>query len=162
MTRELIGFIALTLVGAIALAIFFSVRGKRARQEAFFDTPRPTQAGELLANGLYVSTVLASAPLDRVWAHGLGIRGKVEVSLSHGGINLDRTGEVGFLIPSQSLLAIGRASATIDKGVEMDGLLVIEWYWGDQVVLTNLRFVDFEKGKLVEEKISALIGAHVE
>ena len=161
MTRELIGFIAIAFVGLIAVAIYFSVRSKRAKQEAVYAKPAHSEKGELVARGLYVSTVLAASPLERIWAYGLGSRGKVEISHSNLGISFDRTGETSFLIPASAVLAVGRASATIDKGVERDGLVVIEWQLGDHALLTHLRFADSKDGFALEDKISALIGAQV-
>lgn len=161
MTRELIGFIGISSVFLIALAIFLFNKNRRRKQELIISRPNELETGDFIASGLYASTVLAESALDRIWAHGLGARGKVSISASPVALSFDRVGEAGFSIPKTSLVRVSKASATIDKGVEKDGLLAIEWTLGGKLLLTNLRFADFEDSALVEHKISGMIGEQV-
>jgi hypothetical protein len=159
MTRELIGTGMISIVVVIALAIFLSNRKLRARQESLFPKPTELVQGELLASCFYVSTCLESDPLKRIWAHGLGHRGKVDLLLSDETLGFDRKGEAGFSIPISELSMIGNATATIDKGVEADGLITLHWLLGTEKVLTNLRVVDQKIRAKTQRKLESLIGA---
>ncbi len=160
MTREMIGFLMISMVAVIALLIWLSTIKHRRQQESVIATPvSPTSNGEY--ESFYVSTVLASQPLERVWAHGLGMRGKAILGVDDNGISVFRTGETGFLIPKSKIEFLGAASATIDKGVERNGLVAIAWFLGDTSVVTHFRFTKPEVRKEFENKVSQLIGAQI-
>lgn len=160
MTRELIGFLMISLVAVVALLVWLLVRNRRAKQEAVISAPlEAARAGEL--ETFYVSTVFESAPLDRVWAHGFAMRGKASIGVDANGISVNRTGERNFLIPRDSLTGIGKASATIDKGVERDGLTQIRWSLGGTSLLTNFRFAKPAVRQKFEEEVAQLMGAQI-
>lgn len=131
-------------LGLLALMIV----GWRARSRRQSDLPAPapvpSDAGETLGvyAGRYVATSLGGQPLERVTAHGLGFRGLVEVRVDERGVLLDRAGERAIWIPRDDLDAIRRATWTIDRVVEPDGLTVIDWRLGDRAVETALRLDD--------------------
>lgn len=139
LTREFIGAALISLVLLIAVFIFFKVSMRRRAQEVTLPEPRDPEEGELLFTCLYVSTVYSDRPLDRVWAYGLGHRGKCEVMLSETAFSLIRQGETDFAIPLPDVLSVTRDSATIDRGVESRGLTQVNWKLGDYGVTTNLR-----------------------
>jgi hypothetical protein len=159
MTKEIIGTIAVALVALIALAIFISNRRLRTKQEATFEAPNSFSGNG--AKVLYVSTVLTEKPLERIWAHGLGVRGYAALSVAKTGIGIDRVGEQGFLIPTESLEGIGLETATIDKGVEKNGLIAIDWRLGENPVTTVLRAADSSTKKQIVLEIEKLIGVAV-
>lgn len=157
MTREIIGFLMLSMVAVIALLIWRSVRKRRAKQEGQLSQPlQATSPG--VYDSFYVSTVFDAAPLERVWAHGLAMRGKAKLAVDRAGISVNRTGERGFLIPTQAILSLDTASATIDKGVEKNGLTVIRWSLGDTQVASHFRFTNPRVRKEFEERVSLAIG----
>jgi hypothetical protein len=158
MTRELIGFLMILLVLLVANLIWFSVlRRKKAQEEILppFQAPKQTQGLE----ALYVATVFADRPLDRVWAHGIGIRGKASLGIDEAGVSVHRKGEVSFLIPSTSVTATKRSQATIDKGVESDGLEVIAWSHEGIALETSLRFADPSIRQEFQQNLQKMIGA---
>ncbi len=160
MTREIIGFLMISLVAVIAFLIWRSTRKRRSQQESVIIAPSPASSiGE--HESFYVSTVLASHPLERVWAHGLAMRGKASLGIDVNGISVNRTGEASFLIPRANIEVLGAASATIDKGVERDGLTAISWRLGETKVVTHFRFAKPEVRKDFENKVSQLIGAQI-
>jgi hypothetical protein len=55
------------------------------------------------------------------------------------GLIIDRTGEPSIAIQANDIQSVGRASATIDRGVENSGLLAINWTTGTVNLTTNLR-----------------------
>lgn len=162
MNRELIGSFAILLVAVIALLIFLSNRSVRKAQEKVIEKPQGSLNAEHPYSVFYVSTVFTESALTRVWAHGLGSRGKAFLAITPDGISVTRVGEVGFLIPAGDLLGLTRASATIDKGVEKDGLLVLVWRLGDERVATHFRVVDVSKRREIENLITETTGVEIE
>ncbi len=136
----------------LALVILFGVfllvllpLGWRARQRRQGALVRPVAVPQSLGDltstysGKYVATTTAGDPYDRVAVHGLGFRGDVEVSVTSLGLLLERPGEPDVWIPAADLRGIRRATWTIDRVVEPDGLHLVEWTLGEQAVDTYLR-----------------------
>ncbi len=161
MTREIIGAIAISLVALVAALVFFSNRSLRKAQEASLPGPSVASSATDAIAGFYVSTVFAQSPLKRVWAHGLGGRGKALLSVSEAGVVIERQGERDLLIEASQLIAATRASATIDKGVERDGLLVLLWSLGDEELATHLRIVAKSQRQIFEQKVTEVLGVEI-
>ncbi len=139
MSRELIGTALILMVLVIALNIYRKVRLRRAAQEAELPQPASAVAGEPIFSGFYVATVFANKPLERVWAFGLGSRGRATVSASENGLSVERIGEQGFQIPRSDIVTVGRGRATIDRAVEKNGLIQIGWRLGGTELLSSFR-----------------------
>lgn len=161
MTRELAGALAVGLVAVVVILIYLSNRSVRKAQETAIPKPAASLNIEHPHSGYYVSTVFAQKALTRVWAHGLGSRGKVFIGVDSQGVSLSRLGEVGFLIPANQLIGLTKASATIDKAVERDGLLVLLWRLGEDELATHLRIVDRDKRKQLEAEITKATGVEI-
>lgn len=160
MTRELIGFLAISLVVVVALSIWLRTKRKRRIQEQTISAPMAaTSAGDFSA--LYVSTVFEQSRLDRIWAHGLGMRGNAKLAVDATGVSVERVGEESFLIPSKDLHLVEAVTATIDKAVEKSGLTAIHWSLGDTKVISHFRFTNPQQRKEFEDKILQLIGAQI-
>lgn len=161
MTRELVGVLAVGLVAVVVLLVYLSNRSVRKAQEAVIPKPQQSLNTVHPHQGYYVSTVFADKALTRVWAHGLGGRGKAFLAITPEGISISRQGEAGFLIPVKDLTGVTRASATIDKAVERDGLLVVLWMLGKDELATHLRIVDLAKRKTIESLITEATGVEI-
>ena len=160
MTKELIGALAIGLVGLIALSVWLRNRRLRKNQEDLLEAPKNFDAAEGL-KVFYVSTVFAKAPLDRVWAYGLGPRGKAYITFTATGFGIVRNGETGFEIPFSGVSALDRISATIDKAVEKGGLTAITWKLGSTELQTVLRIVDPKIREELETRLRSVIGATI-
>jgi hypothetical protein len=145
LARELIGFLLVALVFTVAFRIRRSIGGRKAQQSLELETPSASLGGVDLGPAFYVSTVFSNSPLERVWAHDLGSRGKCQVFASSEGVSIERTGERDFAILASQYRGITRESATIDKGVEPGGLVAIHWQLGTENLITNLRVVESQK-----------------
>jgi len=161
MTRELIGALAVAMVAVVVLLVYLSNRSVRKAQEQVIPKPADSVNTEHEHSAYYVSTVFAKKALTRVWAHGLGGRGKAFLAISPAGVSISRLGEAGFLIPAANLTGLTRASATIDKAVERDGLLVLLWTLGEDHLATHLRIVDPAKRKAIETLIIEATGVEI-
>lgn len=141
MTREIIGGALILLVFVIAFAIFRSVRRRRLQQERLLPSIESKESTTQLFSCLYVATVFADRPLERVWAHGLGGRGRATIGLAGGYLVIERIGERSIAIPISSIQLLSRGGATIDRGVEKGGLVQIVWNLGETDLLTSLRII---------------------
>lgn len=161
MTREVIGLLLLLIVPAFALAAYVGVRRARVKQETFLPAPVGIESADSLVfdDGLYVSTVLAESPLTRVWAHGLGVRGKVKLVCKEAGLEVHRQGEASFVIPTVQIVGLDKASATIDKAVESNGLFSIIWQLGQTQLITNFRIPDQSTRQQISNQITNKLGA---
>lgn len=115
---------------------------RRTLQGGLPELPQtPEDLGEpLLAfDGRYHGSTTAGQWLDRIVAHGLGVRSKVRLTLTPDGLDVDRTGAPGFYVPAAAL-----RGARLDKGIAgkvltEGGLLVITWEHGGTLIDSGFR-----------------------
>lgn len=145
---QLVPVLILALAFLAILALMYL--GWRRRGRSQIDLPAPVDATSLTdlgesaqigpADAVYVATVLADQPLERVVAHGLGTRSRATVTLGEGGSwRLDRRGAPSVTIPAGSVDSVGSAPGMVGKFIGGDGLLVIRWRLGDRLLDTGLR-----------------------
>ena len=126
-------------LGAMALGWW----GRKKRQQGYAHlVEAPAELGETFGSfeGLYLATTPADAPLERLVVNGLGFRERTTLQFTEAGIVfMDDT-----YLPTSSITGIGRASWTIDRGVEPNGLSVVNWILGDDHVDSYFRLDDPE------------------
>ncbi|MFV8127378.1 hypothetical protein [Streptomyces syringium] len=93
----------------------------------------------LTMTGRYHGSTTAGQWLDRVVAHGLGTRSRVELTLTDQGLGVVRPGAQDFFIPADRL-----RGARLDKGIAgkvlaEGGLLVITWEHGGKQLDSGFR-----------------------
>lgn len=155
MSREIIAALMISLVPFFGLLAFLAVRRRRSQQEKALAQP----AKAVSSNGidcLYVATVFRDSPLERIWAYGLGARGDANISCLGGVVSIWRTGEVDF---SFKLEGVEKARATIDKGVESEGLVSLHWSHGEAALTSQVRFRSGESQKQFLEMCQQPTGA---
>lgn len=139
--REIL--LAVTILIGVALLVLLVVGWRRrVRRQGGVASPKPTPAlppGAKEWTGKYVATTTAGNPYDRIAAAGLGFRGDAVASVHADGLLIRRTGEIDLWIPREDLLGVDRATWTIDRVVERDGLHLIRWRLGVDEVDTYLR-----------------------
>lgn len=103
--------------------------------------PPPAAPGEarLAFTGRYHGSTHAGRWLERIVAHGLGVRSRAEVTLTERGVAVARPGAGDFLIPADAVLG-----ARLDKGIAgkvltEGGLLVITWRLGERTLDSGFR-----------------------
>ncbi|MCW4384346.1 hypothetical protein OH146_01005 [Salinibacterium sp. SYSU T00001] len=116
----------LLLLGLMALGW----RGRKRRQAAL-PLPRRLEGetGENLfeTDSFYVATTAAGQPLERIAVGGLGFRARAAVVVAERGVVLALRGGHPLWIPSQEIVGTDRATWTIDRVVEPDGLVLLAW-----------------------------------
>ncbi|MDQ0603307.1 hypothetical protein QF037_007652 [Streptomyces canus] len=101
--------------------------------------PSEPGAARLTMSGRYHGSTTAGQWLDRIVAHGLGTRSRVELTLTDAGLDVVRPGAADFFVPAAAL-----REARLDKGIAgkvltEGGLLVVTWEHGDRLLDSGFR-----------------------
>ncbi|MGW6709105.1 PH-like domain-containing protein [Streptomyces sp. NPDC054956] len=93
----------------------------------------------LALTGRYHGSTTAGQWLDRIVARGLGVRSRVELTLTDVGLDVVRPGATDFFVPAAQL-----RGARLDKGIAgkvltEGGLLVVTWAHGDRLIDSGFR-----------------------
>ena len=155
--------LTILIVAVLFASIWWGWRGRVRRQSG---VATPIQAPQDLlqratarVDGMYVVTTYTAQPLERIAAHGLGVRTNAEAIVAADGILLNRQGAPDLFIPRQDLRAVSTASGMVGKFVERDGLVVLTWDLGDTRVDTGFRARTGEESRQLEDAASALLDA---
>lgn len=102
-------------------------------------TPDSPGAARMTLSGRYHGSTTAGQWLDRIVAHGLGTRSRVELTLTEAGLDVVRPGASDFFVPVAAL-----REARLDKGIAgkvltEGGLLVVTWAHGDKLIDSGFR-----------------------
>jgi hypothetical protein len=134
--------LVLVLVGLVFTGMAIGWRARKRRQAGLgepasppADLGTPTYSEDLQ----YVATTRADAPLDRITVAGLGFRARATVDTAPSGIVLDLAGRGPVFIPKEAIRGVGRATWTIDRVVDTDGLIFLRWVLGTTEIDSYLR-----------------------
>jgi len=127
--------IAAVLIAAIFLAIMIwmaaSWRRRVRHDSALVPEPlAPAARGEslcLLEEGMYVATTEHGEPLERLAIGALTYPGRARIEVTSTGVGIRIAGEDEIFLRADRLLGAGRATWTIDRAVEKDGLIFVTW-----------------------------------
>ncbi|MEV6160791.1 hypothetical protein AB0L71_02465 [Streptomyces sp. NPDC052052] len=135
------------LIVLVVLVYWLMRQGWKWRGSLQSDLPEPettpdgfTDGEKLLTlTGRYHASTTAGQWLDRIVAHGLGTRSRVELTLTGQGLDVVRPGASDFFVPAAAL-----RGARLDKGIAgkvlpEGGLLIITWALGDQLIDSGFR-----------------------
>lgn len=103
------------------------------------DAPDEPGEARLTMSGRYHGSTTAGQWLDRIVAHGLGTRSRVELTLTDAGLDVVRPGAADFFVPLEAL-----REARLDKGIAgkvltEGGLLVVTWAHGERLIDSGFR-----------------------
>ena len=138
----LVALVVLVILGVLAaMRRGWSNRGRR-QSDLPEPHPIPDDAESTLdvpVTGVYLGSVMAGDWLDRVVAHGLGTRSRVDIGVGSDGITLDRPGARSLFIPGSDLLAVRRERGIAGKAFEKDAVVVLTWSLGSTAIDTGVR-----------------------
>src|SRR5690606_27077632 len=80
---------------------------------------------------LYVSTTRHDEPLERLTISPLAYRARGELAITDRGVALSLDGAPTVFLAKDRLVAVDRATVTIDRVVEPGGLLKLVWHVAD-------------------------------
>ncbi len=149
------------VIAILVLLLLLMALGWRARlrRQAGIAKPldAPAQLGAAIGifSGKYVATTSAGEPLNRIAVHGLGFRGNVAVTVAENGVLVHIDGTDDKWIPRADLRDLRKATWTIDRVVEQDGLELLEWSLGDRIVDSYFRFDDWASFEFAVDSLLA-------
>jgi hypothetical protein len=135
MTTEVSVTILVLVVVLVLAGMWLGWRGRRRRSAAVVPAlpAVPTELGDNRLGPLdavYVSTTRAGDWLDRVSAHGLGVRSPATVDVFDAGVRIGRAGAPDVFVPARALRGATTAPGMAGKFVGGDGLVVLTWQAG--------------------------------
>ena len=142
------GYIAWTvgLLLAVVLLYWLMRRPWHERGRRQSDLPAPPAVPDdgpgtpvLSATGRYHGSTTAGQWLDRIIAHGLGTRSRVELTLTDRGLQVVRPGARDFFVPADRLRGARLDKAIAGKVLTEGGLLVVTWEHGGRLLDSGFR-----------------------
>ncbi|KUM83817.1 hypothetical protein OIE43_34885 [Streptomyces pseudovenezuelae] len=100
------------------------------------DDPGPVR---LSMSGRYHGSTTAGQWLDRIVAHGLGTRSRVELTLTDAGLDVVRPGATDFFVPREALREAVLGKGIAGKVLTEGGLLLVTWAHGERLIDSGFR-----------------------
>jgi len=138
-TRELAGLIMAAVAALILLAMFVAWRRRQGRDSALTAPLGVPEHAEVTARHdvLYVATTRHDQPLERLAIPPLTYRARGELVLTDRGVALSLDGAATVFLASARLVGVDRATVAIDRVVERDGLIRIQWRIADDTIVDS-------------------------
>ncbi|WP_031084763.1 hypothetical protein [Streptomyces sp. NRRL WC-3549] len=126
-------------------------------------TPEGFADGEplLTLRGRYHASTTAGQWLDRIVAHGLGTRSRVELTLTEQGLDVVRPGAADFFVPAAALREARLDKALAGKVLPEGGLLVITWAHGGTLIDSGFRSDHAAEHQAWVDAVDRLAGTHL-
>lgn len=135
---------SLVLVAVVVLLITRGWKSRARRQSNMAPLPEIPQeldgaTADFACDVQYVCTTTAGDWLDRIAAHGLGMKSNGQALVYPSGLIVTRNGAQDLWIARDRVDSLRRESGMAGKFVEKEGLAVVTWRLGDDLVDTGLR-----------------------
>lgn len=135
-----------TIFAAAVILAIFALMGvgwrNRKRGQADFPglpvLPALTEAQFGVA-GQYVSTTRAGDWLDRIAVHGLGVRSAARLEIHPEGVVIERSGGSTLFLARETITEVRTEGGMAGKFVEKDGLVVLTWRLGEELLDSGFR-----------------------
>lgn len=134
-----------TLAALAGVALGGMWLGWRARARRWADVgldlpPVPPTSAPLMGpvEATYVATTPADAPLERVAAHGLGVRAPAEVTVDQGGLLLRRAGAADLYLPADRIVDATAADGIAGTALGRGRLVLVRWRAAGRVLQTGV------------------------
>lgn len=138
-TRDLAIAITIAVALLVLLTMLFAWR-RRLRRDSALSAPLGVPEHAEVARRdevLYVSTTRHEQPLERVTVSPLEYRARGELAVTDRGVALCLDGAPTVFLASSRLVAVDRATVTIDRVVEPGGLIRIAWNADDETIVDS-------------------------
>ena len=129
-TLAVIILIGMVIVALLVMRFGWNARARRTAEFVPALPVAPTELGRSLLGPVatvYVSTTRAGDWLERITAHGLGVRSRAEVEVFDRGVRMLRTGAPDLFVPTEALRDVTVAPGIAGKVVGGDGIVVVTW-----------------------------------
>lgn len=160
MTRE--GALVVMIAAAVLLlAVLAWAWFRRVRRDRGVSAPQgdiPTGAATTASfPGLYVATTRHGEPLERLAIRGLAFRSRADLTVTDAGVALDLTGQPRLFFPRERIAAVAQATVAIDRVVEPDGLVRVEWRADDGTTVDSYFRPQDASSRAVRDAIAAIL-----
>ena len=152
----------LLTLASVAMLYLLMLKGWRSRQRRQADLPAPpappaTRAEALLpaVPGLFVGTTYARDWLDRVAVHDLAHRSAGWLVVTAEGVHVERDGLPELFLPYETVQSAATGDALAGKVVGRDGLLLVDWQLGGQLLTSGFRADDHGAHQPLADAITA-------
>ncbi|SJM53825.1 hypothetical protein [Gulosibacter sp. 10] len=151
----------LAFLGLIVLGMWLGWR-RRVRKQSAIPAPPALPAGLgaprlAVDDAHYVATSYTGTALERIAVRPFGYRGRAVVEVHPQGVAIGIAAEDPFFIPRERITLVARTQATIDRAVEPDGLIAVQWQLGPELsVETFLRIVEPSARRALLEAITTI------
>jgi hypothetical protein len=135
--------IAIAITIAVALLVLLTMLlawRRRLRRDSALSAPLGVPEHAEVARRdevLYVATTRHEQPLERVTVSPLEYRARGELAVTDRGVALCLDGAPTVFLASSRLVAVDRATVTIDRVVEPGGLIRIAWNADDETIVDS-------------------------
>ncbi len=153
MTQEFAASLMIALALVLLGLAWWGWRNRRLRfryLEGAVVRTLPASHPLMTFSGLYVATTLADKPLERVPVGPLSFRAKAEFAVHPEGLVMSAQGESAVVLTAPRGLEAGRATWTIDRVVEPEGLVMVRWQLGATILDSYLRVVETDAKKVID------------
>jgi hypothetical protein len=149
------------LIAFLVVLAFRAWRSRAAADEAKFSAPAEwlehPSGGRQWTNVQYVATTVLGEPLNRVTAYGMGPRGFGKLTVSADGVLIERNGERPIGIHAAQVTGVSHATVAIDRAVETDGLIQLDWQQDGFALSTYLRATKSDDRNQIFENLNQLV-----
>jgi len=129
--------LTLAVLAALSGIYWLMWRGwkNRAARQSGLPVPSSAAPGDASfgepAEGVYASTTVAGDWLDRIAAHGLGVRSNAAISVGSAGVLVAREAAPDLFIPARDLVAAHLAPGIAGKVTGGEGIVLVTWRLGE-------------------------------
>lgn len=159
MTRELALIITLVVTALILVSMVVAWRARLRRDSGLTAPLGVPEHAEVTSRHevLYVATTRHDEPLERLAVKPLVYRARGEAVVTDRGLALSLDGAPTVFLASRRLVAVDRATVTIDRVVEPGGLVRVAWRIDDATIVDSyLRFIGDPAAVITElQRLSA-------
>lgn len=153
--------LVMVAVAVVLLALLVWGWSRRVRRDRGLTAPRgdiPVGAVTTAAfPGLYVATTKHGEPLERLAIDGLGFRSKADLTVTDAGVAIDLTGQPRVFLPVSLLAGVAQATVAIDRVVEPDGLVRIEWRLDDDTIVDSYFRPQDASARALADAVAAIL-----
>jgi hypothetical protein len=137
MGRIVLTVVIVAVLGGVYWLMWRGWKNRAARQG---DLPAPASAAPADAElgepveGVYASTTMSGDWLDRIAAHGLGVRSNAWVSVGEAGVLIAREAAPDLFISADDLVNAQLAPGIAGKVTGRDGIVLVTWRLGGRTL----------------------------
>ena len=153
-TRDIAIAITIAVALLVLLTMLFAWRRRLRRDSALSAPLGVPEHAEVSRRDevLYVSTTKHDQPLERMTVSPLEYRARGELAVTDRGVALCLDGAPTVFLASSRLVAVDRATVTIDRGGEPRGLIRLAWNADDETIVDSyLRLASGDPRTLISD-----------